>query len=210
MNSPIEIIHEPRAKSWLRRLTEAGITGLAWGTWFYLLMPIVNIIMWLLSGEIIFTRLFSEQGLAIFFELVQQMGIIIICCLVIIQGWSYYNYFRFGKKNRRKSMQLGAEEERLLAQFHDMDQQLLHQLRSKKEIVWPPMATTEIEVEPWVERKRRKLAGHEVTELLEEHHIHLARFHDIHPQGEPSIALSIMVVVFGIYATALLVVLLLD
>jgi len=206
----IELIHEPQAKSWPRRMIEAGITGLAWSIWFYLLMPVINILMWLLSGEIIFDRLFSEHGLEIFYNLVKQMGAIIICCFIIIQGWGYYNYIRFGKKNRRKGLQLGAEEERMLAEFHHMDQKLLHQLRGKKEVIWPPAAATDIDVPAWIIRKQRKLAGHEVTEILEEHHIHLARFHDIHPHGEPSITFSIAVVVLSIYAVALLVVLLLT
>jgi len=204
MNRPITIIHEPQAKSWTRRLIEGGITGLAWGIWFYLLLPVINILMWILSGHLIFRRLFTEHGLEIFSGLMKQMGIITICCIIIIQGWSYYNYVRFGKKERRKSMQMGAEEERLLAEFHQVDQQLLHQLRSKNETIWPPIAASEIDVESWVKRKEGKLADHEVTEQLEDHHLQMARFHDIHPKGEPSITFSIAVVLLVIYACALL------
>lgn len=206
----IELINVPQAKSRLRKVIETGITSLAWGIWFYLLIPIINILMWLVSGEIIFNRLFAEHGLDQFYNLLKQMGLIIFCCFIIIQGWATYNYVRFGRKNRRKGLKLGADEVRMLAEFHHMDHQLLNQLRCWKEVVWPPSPTSDMDIPTWIHRKQRKLAGHEVTEIVEDHHVHMVRFHDIHPSGEPSIAFCIITVVVCIYAVALFVMLFLS
>jgi len=207
MNTSIKLIDEPRAKSRLRKVTEAGITGMAWGIWVYLLMPMVSLLAWLLTGEIIFNNLFYEDGLASFTGLMKQMGYIVIIIIIVISGWSYYNFFRFGKKNRRKSMRLGQEEMRLLAEFHQMDQKLLNRLLDQKEIVWPPLENSEIEAGAWIDRKNRKLAGYKVEDSLDDHSIHLTRLHEIRPVGEPSIAFSIAVVVISIYVAALLIVL---
>jgi len=208
--SEIRIIHEPKAKTMLRSISELGITALIWSLWLYLLMPMLGIIMWLVSGHIVYMRLFEEGGLDIFLGMIRHMGLIVLICFTAIQGWSYYNLFRFGKSERRKKTELTGFEASFLSEFHHIPTTLLTELSVEREIVWPPARTGLTDVYPWLGRKQRHLAGLHVEDHVEDHvhihDIHLTRFHEVHVTGEPSIFTAIYVVIVIVFLIAGLIV----
>jgi len=156
----IKIIDAPEEKSTLRYISERGLTTIAWSIWLYFLLPVLTLILWWFSADTAYETFFDHpvdvQG---FLTMLGRIGIAAVVSFVVIRGWAYYNLIRFGKKNRRKRLDLGEKEYQLLADFHHMDILLLQDLRSEKEVVWAPGLTESIPVQPWLASKHEKLSA---------------------------------------------------
>ncbi|MEW6601588.1 MAG: poly-beta-1,6-N-acetyl-D-glucosamine biosynthesis protein PgaD [Nitrospirota bacterium] len=130
----IKIRDNPKLRSHLRNITELTFTGFVWGIWVYLLLPIVNIIMWIVGLRLIDQSVIEQLGYQEMLGLIGKMGWIVLIVFLILRLWGFYNYKRFGKRSRRKSsspVTIGQ----LAAHFKFSPEQV-ELMRSQKEIVW--------------------------------------------------------------------------
>ncbi|RJR19812.1 MAG: poly-beta-1,6-N-acetyl-D-glucosamine biosynthesis protein PgaD [Nitrospiraceae bacterium] len=137
----IEIRDNPKLRSFFRNITELTFTGFVWGIWAYLLLPLVNIIMWIVGLRIIERSVVEELGYAEMLDLIGKMGWIILVVFLILRLWGLYNYKRFGKRSRRKSSS-PVTTEQLAAHFNIPAEQVVS-MRSQKEIVWENTCASE-------------------------------------------------------------------
>jgi poly-beta-1,6-N-acetyl-D-glucosamine biosynthesis protein PgaD len=135
MPDDIEIRDNPGVKTFLRTITELSITGLVWGIWIYLLLPIVNVLLWILGFRYFYVEVFEKVGYLEFFELISKMGWIILIVFVIFRSWGYYNYWRFGKRNKRRNVSASSINQ--FAEYFKIHPEEVKELMSKKEIIWP-------------------------------------------------------------------------
>ncbi len=132
---PIEVIDKPPLKSFLRNTVEWSITLVAWALWVYLLLPLFNLMMWFFFGKLFYKELIAQQGFNQFIEIFKSMGVYIVFIFILFRAWGYYNYWMFGRNDRRKWVKKVTVEE-LATQFN-IPKDELQNLQQMKEIIWP-------------------------------------------------------------------------
>jgi len=183
----VSIINKRNSKTLPRQLTELGITGVIWGLWLYLLMPLLNLLMWIIGLASISTELFEKGGYLQFLELVQQMGLVILIAFVIMRLWGIYNFYRFGRNERRHHEIPDSMEK--LSKYYQLTPQALVHLETRKEVIWPHKDDSE-DPELWLQKKSDRLTPEQVNE--DEGNM-LMRFHDVREEAIPSITRSALI-----------------
>ena len=130
----IEIRDNPKFRSFLRNITETSFTGIMWGVWLYLLFPLVNIVLWLLGIKNFHLRIIEEVGYKELIALIEKIGLTVVTVFLVLRLWGYYNYRRFGMKNRRSSSP--AAHDYQMARHFNMPFDDIKKLQSEKEISW--------------------------------------------------------------------------
>ena len=131
----IKIIDNPKVKSFIRNIGEWSFTTLMWGLWIYLFLPLLNVILWLLGFHLFYVKVIERGGYIHLLNLLGKVGWAVLLIFGILRLWGYYNYVRFGRKNRRKIV-APTTADQLSGFFHLPPDQVL-ELQSKKEVVWP-------------------------------------------------------------------------
>lgn len=131
----IEIINNPKLKSLLRNVSELSFTTLMWALWLYLFLPLLNVILWLLGIRFFYVEVFEKAGYMQLLNLLGNMGWSILVVFAVLRLWGYYNYLKFGKKDRRKFVSFTTAEQ--LSGFFNLPPEQIVELQSKKEVIWP-------------------------------------------------------------------------
>jgi len=133
--SKVEIIDNPKLKSLFRNIGEWGFTTFMWAFWVYLFLPVLNLILWLFGAHFFFVEIVRKGGFSEMVDLVKKLGLAVAVVFVTLRLWGYYNYLKFGKKNRRVNSQDTRIED--LAQHFSLSAEDVHAIQNKKEIFWP-------------------------------------------------------------------------
>lgn len=131
----IEIINNTKLKSFLRNVSEWSFTTLVWALWLYLFLPLLNIILWLLGIHFFYVEVIEKAGYLQLLNLFTKMGWSILVVFAVLRFWGYYNYLRFGKKDRRKFVSSTTAEQ--LSGLFNLPPEQIVELQSKKEVTWP-------------------------------------------------------------------------
>lgn len=149
----IEIVDTPKLKSFIRDTTEWSFTTLVWAFWLYLLLPFLNIVLWFLGFRYFYMAMFETAGYQQLINLLGKMGCAVLIVFLILRSWGYYNYMRFGKKDRRKSTPSTTAEQ--LSQFFHVPPEQIPELQSKKEVVWPIQHDSYQDVAAWLAKSKK-------------------------------------------------------
>ena len=98
------IINRPDLKSMPLIFGERILTLLFWGFWFYLWLPLISVIAWLLGFQILYLHIMELGGLDEFFVQLNIFSIGIFAASGILALWSFYNLKRYGAYNRRNKV----------------------------------------------------------------------------------------------------------
>lgn len=128
----IKLIERPDLKSGVRNITEAGITAFMWATWIYLLLPLINIILWILGIRIFYVELIEKAGFSRIVNMFYNIGWIAAAIFISFWLWGYYNLKRYGKLKRRKNIE-DRNDQKLLAALGITPEQHQH-MRTQKEV----------------------------------------------------------------------------
>jgi len=124
-----KIIDKSKLKSPWRYFVEGSITLAFWAIWVYWLYPVATVLLWILGINIFYQELFSHRG---FFELVnilQKAGIIFLVIMIVILGWSYYNYFWFLRRGERRNKKVVICHDEDFARLFNVDAELLKEAK---------------------------------------------------------------------------------
>ena len=108
---------------------------LVWALWLYLFLPLLNIILWLLGIHFFYVEVLEKAGYLQLLNLFYKMGWSILVVFAVLRLWGYYNYRRFGKKDRRKFVSATTAEQ--LSGLFNLPPEQIVELQSKKEVIWP-------------------------------------------------------------------------
>jgi biofilm PGA synthesis protein PgaD len=151
----MEVLKKSEQKNLLRKVTEMGITALIWGFWIYLFLPIVTLFLWFLGIRVFAVEVIEEHtGYLEFLALVKALGWYVLGLFLTLRLWGYYNYWRFGKRNRRKASPPDHTILQELADDFHMEVSAIQELRSLKEVVWPVKGKPGEDVVSWLSRSR--------------------------------------------------------
>ncbi len=132
--SGIQIIDNPGLKGFLRTLTEWTFTTFMWALWIYLFLPLLNMVLWLLGIHYFYLELIEKAGYLHLLFLLRDTGISLVVILVLLRAWGYYNYVRFGRRNRRKTVSKTTVDE--LAGFFQLPTDVIIELQGAREVIW--------------------------------------------------------------------------
>lgn len=132
----IEIRDNPKLKSFLRNVGEWSFTTLMWALWLYLFLPLLNVILWFLGVRFFYVEVFEKAGYLQLLNLLNKIGWGILAVFAILRFWGYYNYLRFGRKDRRKSTSSTTVGQ--LSESFNLPPEKILELQSQKEVVWSP------------------------------------------------------------------------
>jgi biofilm PGA synthesis protein PgaD len=119
----------------MRNIGEWSFTTLMWGLWIYLFLPLLNVVLWLLGFHLFYVKVIERGGYIQLLTLLGKMGWAVLLVFGTLRLWGYYNYIRFGKKNRRKSVSPTTADQ--LSGFFHLPRDQVLEMQSKKEVVWP-------------------------------------------------------------------------
>ena len=131
----IEVRDNPGLRSFLRNVTETTFTGFVWAIWIYLLLPVINITIWIFGFGFMNLSVIEQVSYEELLDLLIKMGWAVLIVFLVFHLWGYYNYIRFGKKSRRKSSATVTIEQ--LAAHYRIPADEIRKLQEQKEIVWP-------------------------------------------------------------------------
>jgi biofilm PGA synthesis protein PgaD len=146
----IEIIDKPKLKNFFRNITEMSFTSIMWGLWLYLFLPLLSISLWLLGVRYFYIEVIEKVGYKELINLWGKVGWGILGVFLVLRLWGYYNYWRFGKKDRRRSLS-PTTYETLSEHFH-VSRERLSELQSNKEVVLPIQDDLKKDVAEWISR----------------------------------------------------------
>ncbi len=98
------IINRPDLKSRPLLFGEGILTLLFWGFWFYLWLPLISVVAWLLGFKILYSHIIALGGLDEFLVQLNIFSIGIFSASGILALWSFYNLKRYGAYNRRNKV----------------------------------------------------------------------------------------------------------
>jgi biofilm PGA synthesis protein PgaD len=128
MKTPL-IIEKPELQGMLQRSVYSMITAIAWGFWFYLLLPALSIVAWFFGLQLFYAHVINPVDGYAWGELI-KLAVFVLAALVIIVAWSQYNLRRYGRRNRRT--RIPHIDEQTLMDFYAVDRATFQQLRSRR------------------------------------------------------------------------------
>jgi biofilm PGA synthesis protein PgaD len=97
------VIENPSLQSQWQRLSSTLFTFIFWLLWFYLWIPILTFIAWVVSIDMVYLQMYKLGGLR---DVANDL-VFIISGVVALGGtliiWASYNYIRFKGEDRRKA-----------------------------------------------------------------------------------------------------------
>ena len=134
MSNKPTIEDDPNLRSVLRNTVEWSVTSLMWTVWIYLLLPLFGLVLWIVGLPHIFRTLFAEEVIHHLLSLLRDLGWAALVIFLIIRGWGLYNYYVFGKYNRRRRHPVVSEKE--LSRHFGLAPEQVRSLQQRKEIIW--------------------------------------------------------------------------
>lgn len=130
----IKVVNESLLKSRTLKIGEIIFTIILWAMFIYFLIPLINFVIWILSGKYLYINIFLEQHYIHIANTLTYGIIIIIIIFEIIASWSLYNYKRFYNKNRRKNQVKDLSPEKI-AHYFSVPEKTILRLKSMKIII---------------------------------------------------------------------------
>jgi biofilm PGA synthesis protein PgaD len=157
-----EIIIEdkPELRGAARSTIEWVFTSLMWALWIYLFIPMITLVLWTAGVHYIYHSVIEPAALAYLADMLMRLGGAVVIIFIALRGWGYYNYYVFGRLNRRKECKHPCPLE--IARHFGLSEQRLLALQNEKEIFWDishddlKKADPRIEIPLFEQRKEAK------------------------------------------------------
>lgn len=132
MTNPL-IIEKPELQSTKQKFFFSLITLVFWVVWFYIWLPVVSLIAWLLGIDFFYEHMIILKGFEGLLSVIGWYATVIALSALTLVAWSAYNLFRFRNKNRRTSFAAVTAEE--LATDFELDAEAIRLCHEEKRVV---------------------------------------------------------------------------
>ena len=124
------IIESPSLQTLRQRYAYAVLTLFFWVFWFYLWIPVISLVAWLLGIESFYDQMIVQAGLEALQELLGLYTTVIMALGLALTGWALYNQIRFRGRERRMSHPTIGNEE--TARFFAIEPAMVERLQAAK------------------------------------------------------------------------------
>jgi len=132
MTNPL-IIDKPELQSPQQKYFFSTLTFIFWIVWFYLWLPILSLIAWLLGIDFFYENMIILGGVEGLMSVIGWYSLVIALSALTLVAWSAYNIFRFRNKNRRQSIKLVSKQD--MATYFNIDEQSVDVCTNERRIV---------------------------------------------------------------------------
>ncbi len=133
MRPTFPIIETPDLQSLRQRYASTILTLAFWVLWFYLWIPVLSLLAWLLGIESFYREMILFEGLYGERRLLACYGITVLLIGIAYLGWALYNQFRFRGRERRCE-QRRVDDEALAEAFGIVPDEVVR-LKSARRVV---------------------------------------------------------------------------
>lgn len=123
-------IDAPHLVSPRRRITDAVATAVMWILYSYLWAPFISLVAWLLGFEFAYDVMVRSGGAKGLFNILTWYGVVLICIIIVVTGWSAINRYRFAEHDRRLSVTDTTDEE--IVEFFAIEADSLPKMRDSR------------------------------------------------------------------------------
>lgn len=113
------IIERPDLQTLSQRWGYRSVTIMAWILWFYLFIPLLSFIAWVVGLSLIYRLMLQDLDVAEFWQLLATygagIGVLAGCYLL----WAFYSYLRFRGPDTRSEVPNASADE--LGRLHNID-----------------------------------------------------------------------------------------
>jgi poly-beta-1,6-N-acetyl-D-glucosamine biosynthesis protein PgaD len=127
-----EIFVKDEVKSPLRRVVEDFITIVCWGVYLYLLLPLFTLVLWVFGVQTIYDQIIGEKGYEELIRLLENGGITTLVILVLVSGWTYYNYLWFKRRGERRGNQVRISSDVEMSALLETDISAMEEIRTSR------------------------------------------------------------------------------
>lgn len=153
MKQPL-IIESPSLQTLRQRYAYAVLTLFFWVFWFYLWIPVISLVAWLLGIESFYDQMVIQAGLEALQEVLGLYTTVIMGLGVTLTGWALYNQIRFRGRERRVHQARIDEED--LAGFFAIGPELVTRLQQARFIEMDHDETGRLRaIKSWRERAQK-------------------------------------------------------
>jgi len=132
MTNPL-IIDKPELQSPQKKIFFSMLTFIFWVIWFYIWLPLVSLIAWLLGIDFFYEHMIILGGIDGLISEISWYGTIITLSALTLVAWSVYNMMRFRNKNRRSSLkQISLEDQ---SDYFKLETEALKTCQQEKRVV---------------------------------------------------------------------------
>ena len=95
------IIDMPNLQTIRQRYASTIITLIFWAFWFYLWLPLISLIAWVLGIDLLYDRMVVKGGFDAFVASLPAYALVIVTMGALLVIWGVYNLQRFRGHERR-------------------------------------------------------------------------------------------------------------
>ena len=95
------VIDMPNLQTLRQRYASTVITLIFWIFWFYLWLPLISLVAWVLGIDLFYDRMVVRGGFDTFIEMLPIYALIVVLIGALLIIWGIYNMKRFRGKERR-------------------------------------------------------------------------------------------------------------
>lgn len=133
----VKVENHPELRSWPRFIFEGGFTSMMWAVWIYLFLPLLSVLMWAFGFRTFYAHVFKDAALSELYALLGHLGLAVLFFFVALRAWELYNFYHFGRRNRRKRSAALTPDD--VSRHFGVPADEITALQAQKEIVWSPL-----------------------------------------------------------------------
>ena len=115
-------------------VVEDTITVVCWGVYLYLLLPMFTLVLWIFGIQTIFDQIIGERGYEELIRLLANGGITTLVILLLISGWTYYNYLWFMRRGERRGNQVRISSDVEMSAMLETDITAMEEIRNARRL----------------------------------------------------------------------------
>ena len=127
------IIDMPDLQTIRQRYASTFITLLFWIFWFYLWLPLISLIAWVLGVDLLYDRMVVKGGYDAFVASLPTYSLVVVVMGAVLIIWGIYNMQRFRGKERRSHVH--PVENSTIANYFIVDPVQLTEWQQEKNLV---------------------------------------------------------------------------
>ncbi|HEX7504454.1 MAG TPA: poly-beta-1,6-N-acetyl-D-glucosamine biosynthesis protein PgaD [Syntrophales bacterium] len=113
---------------------EDTITVVCWGVYLYLLLPMFTLVLWIFGIQTIFDQIIGERGYEELIRLLEKGGITTLVILLLLSGWTYYNYLWFMRRGERRGNQVRISSDVEMSALLETDISAMEEIRNARRL----------------------------------------------------------------------------
>ena len=131
MSAPRLRLEEPP----LRLAAEMAATTVFWGLWFYVIAPLLSLVLWFAGYQVFVEQMITLGGYETFLQKLTAYGLVVLAIMLATFAWVAWNQRRYGAHRNTRTRAQPAVTLSETAAAAGLDLRAVHTLRRQRRLV---------------------------------------------------------------------------